>query len=210
MSMNVVIHRAFRRDLKRFGEALEGFPDGDRARATALQRAWDHFEAQLHEHHEGEHEAVFPALAAIGVAAPDLGTFHTEHEAMAADLDAATASLRRLSGSASRADADAAAGAVRRLQATTVTHLDHEERQTEGPLAEHADGPVVRELVKTMRGRMSPAKAGMFVTWLQDGATTQERAALRESIPGPVVTVLGGLFGRRYRREIAPTWVPVR
>jgi hypothetical protein len=41
---------------------------------------------------------------------------------------------------------------------------------------------------------------------VQDGATAQERAALRESVPGPVLTILAGVFGRRYRKEIAPVW----
>ncbi|HEU0103769.1 MAG TPA: hemerythrin domain-containing protein [Mycobacteriales bacterium] len=206
VSMNVVIHRAFRRDLERFRVALEVFPDGDSARATMLQRAWTHFESQLHEHHEGEHETVFPALAALGIAGSTLETFDTEHEAMATDLASAAAAMQRLSGSAGRADADAAAAAVRQLQVTTLTHLDHEEQETEGPLAEQHDSPVVRQLGKAMRSRMSLAEAGTFLAWLQDGATAQERAALRQGIPGPVVTVLGGLFGRGYRRDVAPTW----
>jgi hypothetical protein len=54
--------------------------------------------------------------------------------------------------------------------------------------------------------RSGPPKAGNFFAWVQDGATAEERAALRESVPGPVLAILGGLFGRRYRKEIAPVW----
>ena len=54
--MNKVIHCAVRRDLKRFRAALDAFQDGDTDRAAELHRAWQNFDAQLTEHHEGEHE----------------------------------------------------------------------------------------------------------------------------------------------------------
>src|ERR1044072_8031883 len=93
MSMNKVIHCAVRRDLKRFRTALDAFPDGDRARATALHRAWQNFDAQLTEHHEGEHEVAWPALRAMGVADSSITSFDSEHEAMAADLAATRAAM---------------------------------------------------------------------------------------------------------------------
>jgi len=33
-----------------------------------------------------------------------------------------------------------------------------------------------------------------------------ELSALRESVPSPVLAIIGGVFGRRYRKEIAPVW----
>src|SRR6478609_11326655 len=86
MSMNKVIHAAVRRDLDRFRRALDVFADGDRDRAAALHRAWVNFDAQLTEHHEGEHEIAWPALKAIGIAEPTIATFDAEHEQMASDL----------------------------------------------------------------------------------------------------------------------------
>ncbi len=52
--------------------------------------------------------------------------------------------------------------------------------------------------------------AGTFFAWMEDGASPTEKAALRESVPGPVVAIIGGLFGRRYRKEVAPVWAAVR
>jgi hemerythrin-like domain-containing protein len=206
MSMNKIIHGAVRRDLGRFRRALEVFPDGDRDRAAALHRAWENFDTQLTDHHEGEHEIVWPALEAIGIAGPTIETFDHEHEAMAADLATARAAMRRLTDSASRADADAAAAALERLERTTVTHLDHEEQQTEAALAENEGHPVLKEMGRKFSRRMGPAKAGAYMAWLQDGATAEEKAALRAHIPGPVVTVFSGLLGRGYRRHVAPVW----
>jgi hemerythrin-like domain-containing protein len=206
MSMNMVIHRAVRRDLDRFQSALAAFSDGDQEGAAALHRAWENFDAQLTDHHEGEHEVVWPALDAINIARPTIDSFDVEHEAMAADLTTARHAMERLRGSASRADADAAAVAMTKLQTTTVTHLDHEEQETEQILAQHQNHPAIKEMGRKFSRRSSPAKAGAFFAWIQDGAATEELAALRAHVPRPVMTVLSGLFGRRYRHEVAVVW----
>jgi hypothetical protein len=206
MSMNKVIHAAVRRDLDRFRRALDAFTDGDRGRAAELHRAWANFDAQLTEHHEGEHEIAWPAMKAIGISGPTIDSFDAEHEAMAADLASTRGAMATLNRTATRADADAAAAAMEKLQATTVTHLDHEERETEPALVQHDGDPAIKEMGKKFSRRTGPPKAGIFFSWVQDGATPEERAALRESVPGPVLTILGGLFGRRYRKEIAPVW----
>jgi hemerythrin-like domain-containing protein len=210
MSMNRTIHRAVRRDLARFRDGLDAFQDGDRERAAALHRAWENFDEQLTDHHEGEHAIAWPALSAVGVAGSMIATFDVEHEAMAADLASAGAAMAQLSSSASRADADAAAAAVRRLQGTTVTHLDHEEAETERPLTQQAGDPALKEMSKQFSRRSSPAKAGAFFAWLQDGATAEELTALRSHVPRPVLAVLGGVFGRRYRAEVATVWAAAR
>jgi hemerythrin-like domain-containing protein len=112
MSMNKTIHRAVRRDLARFRDALDAFRDGDRERAAALDRAWANFDDQLTDHHQGEHAVAWPALAAIGVPGSTIDAFDVEHEAMAADLAAAGEAMARLRTSASRSDADVAAAAA--------------------------------------------------------------------------------------------------
>jgi len=204
--MNKVIHAAVRRDLDRFRRALDGFTDGDRGRATELERAWANFDAQLTEHHEGEHEIAWPAMKAIGISGPMIDSFDAEHEAMAADLASARTAMATLSRTATRVDADAAAAAMEKLHVTTVTHLDHEERETEQALVQHDGDPAIKEMGKKFSRRTGPPRAGIFFAWVQDGATADERTALRESVPGPVLTILTGVFGRRYRKEIAPVW----
>jgi len=206
MSMNKVIHCAVRRDLDRFRRALDDYVDGDRARAEALHRAWVNFDAQLTEHHEGEHEIAWPALMAIGVAGPTIDAFDAEHETMAAELAATREAMETLRRTTTRADADVAAAAMERLRTTTVTHLDHEEQVTEPAFAQHENDPVLKEMGKKFSRRSGPPKAGIFFAWVEDGATPEERTALRASVPGPVLAIIGGVFGRRYRKEIAPVW----
>ena len=158
--MNKVIHCAVRRDLERFRRALDAFTDGDRERAAALYRAWVNFDAQLTEHHEGEHEIAWPALQAIGVAEPTIASFDAEHERMATDLAATRDAMATLRRTATRADADVAAAAMEQLRATTVTHLDHEEQETESVLAAarrrpggEGDGQAVQQASRTSHGR---------------------------------------------------------
>jgi hemerythrin-like domain-containing protein len=206
MSMNKVIHAAVRRDLDRFRRALDAFTDGDRDRAAALHRAWVNFDAQLTEHHEGEHEIAWPAMKTIGIAEPTIASFDAEHEKMAADLAATRETMTALRRTSSRADADVAAAAMARLQTTTVTHLDHEEQETESALIQHEGDPAMKEMGKKFSRRTGPAKAGIFFAWMQDGATAEERSALAANVPRPVIAVIGGIFGRRYRKDVAPVW----
>jgi hemerythrin-like domain-containing protein len=206
MTMNRVIHAAIRRDLDRFRKALDAFADGDRDRAEALHRAWENFYEQLTEHHEGEHEVAWPAMQAIGISESTIASFDGEHEQMAADLTTTGGAMATLRRTATRADADAAATAMATLQTTTVTHLDHEEQQTEKALLQHEDDAVIKEMGKKFSRRVGPAKAGVFFAWVQDGATAEQISALKASVPGPVLAIIGGLFGRRYRTEVAPVW----
>jgi hypothetical protein len=206
MSMNKVIHAAVRRDLGRFRTALDTFRDGDRGRAAGLLRAWTNFDAQLTEHHEGEHEIAWPAMKSIGISGAAIDSFDAEHEAMAADLATTRAAMARLGSTATRADAGAAAAAMEKLQTTTVTHLDHEEAETETALIQQHDDPAMKEMGKQFGRRVGMPKAGIFFAWVQDGATPAEKSALRQSVPGPVLAIIGGAFGRPYRKEIAPVW----
>ena len=118
--MNKVIHCAVRRDLDRFRRALDEFTEGDRERADALHRAWVNFQAQLTEHHEGEHEIAWPAMKAIGIDGVTIDSFDSEHATMAADLASAGSAMSTLRGTAARADAVVAAAAMVRLQTSTV------------------------------------------------------------------------------------------
>jgi hypothetical protein len=45
-----------------------------------------------------------------------------------------------------------------------------------------------------------------MMAWLQDGGSPDAQAALRATIPPPLLFVLGRVFGRRYHKEIAPIW----
>ena len=205
MSMNTVIHRAFRRDLTRFVDALSAFRDGDTARATQLGTAWDNFYAQLTEHHEGEHAIAWPTMESIGVSKELLATFDAEHDRMAQALEDTRGAMTTYRSTATAADAAAARASMEHLQAVTVAHLDHEEQEIEPVYLQHADGPEIKAMGKQF-AKVSPKQGGTFFAWVSDGATPEEMASLTESVPKPVLKILAGVFGRGYRRDVAPVW----
>jgi hypothetical protein len=205
MSMNKAIHAAFRRDLERFAGALDAFTPGDRARAKQLGTAWANFDDQLTYHHEGEHDIAWPALESVGVSADVLAAMDAEHETMAAALAQTRTAIAGLASSAGQEDSAAALTAMRRLQEVTVHHLEHEERELEDIYLAKRDTPEIKAMGKAF-GKVSPSRGGRFFAWLLDGATPDVEAAVRHEVPGPVVAIVGGIFGRGYRRDVASVW----
>jgi len=205
MSMNKAIHGAVRRDLDRFIAALSAFPPGDLTRARQLGAAWDNFDDQLTHHHEGEHTTAWPALQAIGVSKELLVTMDAEHESMAAALAATRTAMWPFTQTAGAEEARAALVAFQTLQAVTVAHLDHEEAELEDVYLAKRETPEMKAMGKAF-AKVSPARGGRFFAWLLDGATPQERAAVTREVPGPVLAIISGIFGRGYRKNVAPVW----
>ena len=54
--------------------------------------------------------------------------------------------------------------------------------------------------------KVSPARGGRFFAWVMDGATPDEKAAITDNVPGPVLMIISGIFGMGYRRTVASVW----
>ncbi len=205
MTMNTVIHGAVRRDLDRLADALAALPAGDLARARDLARAFANLRRELTHHHEGEDTHVFPWMAQRGLVPDLLPTMAAEHAAMSAALTGTDAALAALAASGSAADLAAAQASVERTRAVVDTHLDHEETEVEPVVRGHMEEPGWKQVEKQLRSQ-PPTAAGQFFAWVTDGMREDHRAYLRRTVPAPVVFVLTRVFGRRYRREVAPVW----
>ena len=205
MSMNKAIHGAFRRDLTRFLTALSNFAPGDVQRGRQLAAAWANFDDQLTWHHSGEHEIAWPALTAVGVSPSLLATMDVEHDSMAAAIVDVRAAMPPLERTGSIEDVSAARAAFERLQAVTVAHLEHEEAELEPVYSAKKDTPEIKAMGRAF-GKVSPARGGRFFAWVSHGASPNEMAAITRDVPGPVLTIIEGVFGRGYRKNIAPVW----
>jgi hypothetical protein len=205
MSMNKVIHGAVRRDLDRFVAALSAFPAGDTTRAQQLGTAWENFDDQLTYHHEGEHETAWPALESVGVSRDLLTTMDAEHEAMATALAAARNAMSRLTQTAEPDDARTALAAMQTLREVTTKHLDHEEAELEGVYLAKRETPEIKAMGKQF-AKSGAKRGGRFFAWVLDGASPEEERAVRSEVPGPVLAIIGGIFGRGYRKDVAPVW----
>jgi len=114
--------------------------------------------------------------------------------------------MRSLRGTPRAENVSAAREAVATLRATTTEHLDHEEAELEPFYLEHAHTPEMKAMGRAFGREYKPAEAGTYFAWLQDGASRDELAGLRQNVPGPVVAIIGAVFGGSYRRTIAPAW----
>lgn len=205
MSMNMAIHGAVRRDIARFLAALGSISDGDTRRAAQLGAAWDNLDEQLTRHHEGEHDIAWPALESIGVSKELLATFDEEHDALDVSLTETRAAMATFRRSATATEIAAARAAFEKLQTVARAHLDHEEAELEPVYQEHKDSPEMKAMGRQF-GKVSPAVGGTFFAWVMDGAGPEEQASITESVPKPVLMIIGGIFGRGYRRDIASVW----
>lgn len=203
--MNKVIHGAFRRDLDRFITALDSFRAGDQQRADELSTAWANFDDQLTHHHRGEHETAWPALQQVGVSPELLAAMDAEHDTMAAALDATRSAMAELDRTPGSEQADRARAAFEQLRTVTVAHLDHEEAEIEQVYLENKDHPAIVEMGESF-AKVSPARGGRFFAWILDGASPDQRAALSHTVPGPVLKLVTGIFGRDYKKNVAPVW----
>jgi hemerythrin-like domain-containing protein len=205
LTMNRVIHAAVRRDLDRLSTALGELTDGDTARAQDLERAYANLHIELTHHHEGEDTHVWPMLSTVGVDRTLLEAMESEHHAMADALTETAGAMGTLARSGSAADAAAAQASVVRTREVVERHLRHEEDELEPQLAPHLETPEWKAVEKKL-SRQPPGVAGRFFAWLTDGMSDEHRAFLKTRVPSPVVVVLAKTFGRRYYKDVAPTW----
>jgi hypothetical protein len=142
----------------------------------------------------------------VGVSAELLGAMDAEHETMAAALRETRNAVGALLRDPGSEQVLAARTCFEKLRSVTVAHLDHEEAELEPVYQEKKDTPEIKAMGRAF-GKTAPARGGRFIAWVLDGASPEERAGVTASVPGPVLSVIGGVFGRGYRREIAPVWL---
>lgn len=205
MSMNRVIHGAFRRDLARFDRALAAFPDGSRARAEQLGTAWDNFAFQLHHHHNDEETIFWPLLRESGADEALVGELHGEHATMLAALEKASAKMAALPANPSAGTADAAHAAITDLSAVLLGHLEHEEGTIELVSDSIKGTQPMKDAEKAVQ-KAHKGNTGMFIAWLNDGIAPDAKACLDKEIPGPVQFVARNTSGRRYTKTVASVW----
>jgi hypothetical protein len=80
-------------------------------------------------------------------------------------------------------NAKTAREAVATLRATTTGHLDHEEAALEPFYLEHAHTPEMKAMGRAFGRDNKLPEAGAYFAWLQDGASSDELAGLRQTCP---------------------------
>lgn len=205
LSMNQIIHAAVRRDVTRTEQALRALDEGDSGRAREIQVAWRNLVRELTHHHEAEDANIWPFLEQRGFDPALLAEMESEHAAMKQSLGSASTAIDEVVKAPTSAQARSAADVVADCARVVNAHLEHEERDFEPVAAGLENDAEWKAMTKKLRPA-SIVDAANALAWMQDGAGEQERSSLRQTIPGPVVTLLTRLVARRYRREVAPAW----
>ena len=205
MTMNRVIHAAVRRDLDRLEAALRVLVDGDSERVAGLGRAWENLHQELVHHHEQEDELIWPALERLGLDSALLAEMESEHGEMRTALEETGEHMTRLGRTATSQDARSAADSIVRTRQVVERHLTHEEQELEPQVRPHMESPEWKAVEKKLRSG-GPGRAGRFFAWLMDGASPQDAAYLRSTVPPPVLALITRVFGMGYQRRIAPVW----
>ncbi|PWN03287.1 hemerythrin domain-containing protein [Nocardioides silvaticus] len=134
MKVMYLMHHAFRRDLRKFAEAVPRTPVDDRATWVALAERWERFSEILHHHHSGEDAGIWPFLLerADESERETLLAMEAEHEKIDPLLQRASDGFAQLAAGADRPrDELRAALAVRLAEAQQLLgdHLRHEETE---------------------------------------------------------------------------------
>ncbi len=212
-TMMLVVHDAFRRDLRRIASALDAAAHGGTGRgdAPALLERWQWAAEQVHHHHGGEDAVLWPALReALRDDAPALqllDRMEHEHGELAPLQAAVDGALHAYAAAPSAATAQAALVPCRAFADALGAHLAHEERDAV-PLLESRLPPVALRRFEQRQQRQLGLRVAMtqFFPWLLDEALPQRREHVLGQLPAPlrwlVVCSTPG-----YRRRTARAWV---
>lgn len=192
-SVMYATHDAFRRDLTRFTQAV----DGGRADSPEVRAGWENFKHQLDVHHTVEDAELWPRVERAVAGRPrDLALVAemvTEHASLGPLVDAVDAAVRRPS--------DGLAEAVLDLSATLGDHMKHEEDSAL---------PLIQEVLTTddwkafrggMARRQGPKGAAVYIPWIMDGVGPEGRREFLEQMPAPVAVLNKLLWESRYQKR---------
>jgi len=207
MTMMYLMHHAFRRDLRKFADAVAATPLDDVATWRELAKRWDRFFAILHHHHSGEDAGIWPYL--MDRADPEeratLEAMEEEHSHIDPLLTACREALTTLAGAREGADVADVRNALRvRMSATRdalAHHLRHEESGAMAILQRHMtqeDWEAIEK--KHFSPKEHPEKISFMLCWLaEEMPDAQREEAFAEA--GPPMKVLWLLLRGGWRRR---------
>ncbi|MEU4654786.1 hemerythrin domain-containing protein [Streptomyces sp. NPDC023723] len=204
LTIMLVSHDAFRRDLRRLERAAAGRGPGDDPLARErVATGWQIFRSQLHIHHEGEDRDLWPRMVKGLAHRPEtlatLAELEAEHERLDPLLARVDAVLTD-----PLVPADRAEEAVADLAACLESHLAHEEADGLPYIAEALTAEEWRAFTAVQRESLGPTGAAELFPWLLDEASEENLQRVRSFMPAPMRMAMKTLWGPAYRAR--GTW----
>ncbi|MFF0428469.1 hemerythrin domain-containing protein [Streptomyces sp. NPDC004520] len=201
----VIVHRAFRRELRLLGELIAVVAPGDVERAGVLAGHFADLHAGLLNHHHGEDELLWPLmLDRVGLEREVVVRMEAQHERVAETLTALAALVERWAPVADAPTRDRVVAALAEHRAVLVEHLDDEEAHLL-PLAErYLTAKEFGALGEHFVLNTPKTKLFTYFGMVMEDADARERAIMLGNLPAPVRLIwrLVGpsLYARTVRR----------
>lgn len=186
LSVMIMAHRAFARDIARLQGAVSAHPS-DPERVRAIGANWDLFHTLLENHHVVEDAVLWPTLyEAWPASQPVLEEMSTQHAALDQLLtDADTAMALWVADPSDRA-ADRAVELMAEIAAILSVHLADEEAKALPLVAEHLS---VEQWSRFPAANMrANADVDWTMPWVAEGLDDQARALVWSFVPEEVRT----------------------
>jgi len=203
LTVMLVSHDAFRRDLGRLERAAaDPSSDAPDARRRVLT-GWEIFKSQLRIHHEGEDRDLWPRMARGLGDRPDVRSALRELEAEHAEINPLLAAID--TAMANREAAPSQLGqAVGAFGDALEAHLKHEEEDGLPYVAEAVSDAEWKGFLADQRKNLGLSGAAEFFPWLLDRATPDDAARVAAIMPPPMKLILNRMWVPAYQSR--GTW----
>ena len=198
----VVVHRAFRRELRVVPELVRDVSAGDTARTAVVAGHLRLCLEGLHLHHTGEDDLLWPRLLERTDAHELLRRMEAQHAGVADALDAIEPVLARWEFGARPAVGDELAAHLDELRAGLLAHLDEEERLVLPLAARHLSQEEWSAIGQATVGKMTRQQLPLMFGMVMEDASPAERVEMLAVLPVPVRLLMRTWGARHYARYV--------
>jgi len=200
LTMMLVMHGAFRRDLAHLARAASRHRTDDPAQRAAVLAGWELFKAALVFHHAGEDTDLWPRMRAHLAGHPSdlalLQAMEDEHARIDPLLDAVDGALADAGHGHERL-----ADTVDALATGLSGHLAHEEHETLPLLSQTLTRAEWQGFVADQRRKSGIRGAAQLFPWLLDEASPDQARAVLSQLPAPLRVACRRIWQPRYARH---------
>jgi iron-sulfur cluster repair protein YtfE (RIC family) len=193
LTIMLAAHDAFRRDLTRLARTAGAANLSDPARRQSVAAGWELFKRQLHLHHTGEDEIIWPAmrprLAGRPAALSVLDALEAEHQLIDPLLAAVDAQF---------AGGDRLADVIDALTSALTGHLGHEERDGLPLIGEALTAAEWRGAGRKMASKNGMAASSEMFAWILDSTDRDHAATTLAQLPPPLRLLYRALWKPRF------------
>lgn len=203
LTIMLVSHDAFRRDLRRLEKAAARHPGDDPAARKRVQTGWEIFKNQLRFHHEGEDRDLWPRMVKGLAHRPQTLATLRELEAEHETIDPLLTRIDTLFADPQTPAAHVEA-AVGEFATSLEKHLEHEEEEGLPYVEEALTAKEWKAFTADQRSQLGMAGAAELFPWLLDHADEENVRRVTSFMPMPMRMAMKNIWAPAYRAR--DTW----